>query len=790
MKLPKVTIRTNILSYILFIVSSISFLLSGMQYYFSKQMAHSATEKAFYQTAEKITADMFGRDQLAKEMLYQMQHYPAIRKPVTETLPMDIIARYIYTLKRNNNIYAIYTGDRNGDFFEVINMKSSSQLFTHFKAPEATRWIVISIKGTGEMRTRTFSYLDGSLALLFRRSEPSSYMPTNRPWYRQAIGTDEAVRSDPYTFSNIQQKGITYSMQVEDTGVVLAMDFTLPKLHMLLQSLKFAESSEIVMFDKEGSVIATSRESVSGEEKHIDEAFLERDKEKVFTMQQGDEKRFAMVTTLSRENSSHTYLGISVNTGEMLKPYLENIAYSLLAALLLFIFSIPFVIFATLQIVRPIKALMVENEKITHRHFDEVIKVKTNIIELGQLSDSLVTMSKSIKAYQEAQKELMDSFIRLIADAIDAKSPYTGGHCKRVPILATMLVKEAGEADTGTLKTFGFATEEEMEEFERGAWLHDCGKITTPEYVVDKATKLETIYNRIHEVRTRFEVIWRDIEIAYLEGIIKGESREELKRWRDDEHQALMDDFRFVAETNIGGEFMSGERKDRILTIAKRTWLRRFDDRLGLSDTELMRYSEEDTVTLPVRENLLSDRPKHIVERIDFDEEGYKKAGFKLDVPTHLYNYGEIYNLCIEKGTLSAEERFKIQEHVIMSIKMLEQLPYTDDMKRIPEYAGTHHETLIGTGYPRALSADELSIPARVMAIADIFEALTASDRPYKKGKTLSQALEIMSAMRNDQHIDAELFELFLRSGVYMRYAEAHLNREQIDDVDITLYLN
>ncbi len=789
MLLPKITIRTNILTYILLIVTSVALMLSGVQYYFSKQMAFSATEKTFFQTAEKITAEMSSRDQLAKEMLYQMQNYPAIAKPVTEMLPMDLISRYIYTLKRNNNIYAIYTGDSNGDFFEVINMESSSQLYEHFDAPEATKWIVLNVKGIGDARTKTLSYLDASLSQLLRRSEPSNYMSTTRPWFKQAIGTDNAVRSDPYTFSNLQQKGITYSMRVKDTGIVLALDFTLPKLHSLLKDLKFAETSEIVMFDGDGIEIATSKDQVEGNEKSIKEFFLKSDKEKVLTMEETGETRFAMVTTMSSDNGSNTYLGISVGEDEMLRPYIKNIVYALLAALLLFLISIPFVILATSQIVQPIKALMVENEKITHRHFDEVIKVKTNIIELRQLSKSLVTMSMSIQAYQEAQKELMDSFIRLIADAIDAKSPYTGGHCKRVPLLATMLVKEANMADTGTLKAFHFTTKTEMEEFERGAWLHDCGKITTPEYVVDKATKLETIYNRIHEVRTRFEVIWRDIEIAYLEGIIRGDSKEQLEQWKKQELAALTDDFCFVAESNIGGEFMSDERKERIKTIAKRTWLRHFDNRLGLSDNELIRYPEQQQERLPVREALLSDREEHIVERVGFDEDGYRNDGFKLDVPTHLYNYGEIYNLCIEKGTLSEEERFKIQEHVIMSIKMLEQLPYTDEMKRIPEYAGTHHETLIGTGYPRALSAKDLSVPAKIMAIADIFEALTACDRPYKKGKTLSEALKIMSFMTKEQHIDSELFALFLHSGIYEKYAREHLKPEQLDAVDIESYL-
>ncbi len=788
MKLPKITIRTNILTYILLIVSSVALMLSGVQYYFSKQLAFSATEKAFYQTAEKITVNMLSRDQLAKEVLYQMQNFPAISKPVTEALPMDVIKRYIYTLKHNNNMYAVYSGDKNGDFFEVINMKSSPQLYKHFEAPERTRWIVINIKGVGKERVKTSTYLDSSLAVMLSRSEPSSYISTDRPWYQQAIKTQRAVRSDPYLFSNLNQKGITYSKQVEGTDTVLALDFTLPKLNALLKSLKFSDSSKIHMFGREGKIIASSEDATLRHDETINKIFSNSVKEKVFMLEKDGQTQFAMVTALSSEDDSTTYLGISVDRDEMLKPYLENIAYSLLAAFILFVFSIPFIIYATSQIVEPIKALMVENRKITKRHFDEVVEVKTNIIELSKLSDSLVTMSKSIQAYQEAQKELMDSFIKLIADAIDAKSPYTGGHCKRVPLLATMLVKEASQADTGSLKAFSFTTKEEMEEFERGAWLHDCGKITTPEYVVDKATKLETIYNRIHEVRTRFEVIWRDIEIAYLEGIINGQKKEELDVWKEQELSTLKEEFRFVAETNIGGEFMSEERKERIEGIAKRTWTRHFDDRLGLSDNELMRYREPEGVPLPAVETLLSDRAEHIVERVNFDEEGYRKDGFKLDVPTHLYNYGEIYNLCIEKGTLTEEERFKIQEHVIMSIKMLEQLPYTDDMKRIPEYAGTHHETLIGTGYPRELSADELSVPAKIMAIADIFEALTASDRPYKKGKTLSQALKIMSFMKKDQHIDAELFALFLHSGIYKVYAQEYLKPEQIDEVDIESY--
>jgi HD-GYP domain-containing protein (c-di-GMP phosphodiesterase class II) len=450
-----------------------------------------------------------------------------------------------------------------------------------------------------------------------------------------------------------------------------------------------------------------------------------------------------MVTTLSTELGANTYLGFSVHADVMLKPYLEKILFSLGTALFVLLLSIPMIFFTTSRIVKPIKELMVQNEKIKARHFDEVGRVKTNIIELAGLSDSLVSMSESIRAYEEAQKELMDSFIKLIAGAIDAKSPYTGGHCKRVPVIAMMLAEKADEMKEGTFKDFSFKSKEEWEEFEMGAWLHDCGKITTPEYVVDKATKLETIYNRIHEIRTRFEVIWRDIEIAYYERLNKGEDQETLQAWKKNQHQALMDDFSFIAESNIGGEFMSEEKKERIRSIAKRAWIRHFDNRSGLSDNELMRYEG------------VEKRPVPAVDQ------------FKLEVPEHLYNYGEIYNLCIEKGTLTDEERFKINEHVIMSIKMLEQLPYPEHMARIPEYAGTHHESMIGTGYPRRFTKDDLSVPSRIMVIADIFEALTASDRPYKKGKTLSEAIKIMSFMKKDEQIDAELFELFLRSNSF-----------------------
>lgn len=402
--------------------------------------------------------------------------------------------------------------------------------------------------------------------------------------------------------------------------------------------------------------------------------------------------------------------------------------------------------------------------------------------------DELQKRLNEVQSLQESQKELMDSFIELIAGAIDAKSKYTGGHCSRVPELSMMLAKEASSSELEAFKDFKLDTEDELRELSIASWLHDCGKVTTPEYIVDKATKLETIYNRIHEVRTRFEVIHRDLTIEALEKKLAGEDAQSVDKWLEEEHLKLIEEYNIVATANVGGEFMKPADKDRVREIGSKTWTRNFDDTIGLAHEEKQRVLLENSVT-PAIETLLANKARHIIPREHFDYEEYERFGFKTKVPEHLYNLGEIDNICISAGTLSYEDRFKIQEHVIMTIKMLETLPFPENLKNVPLYAGSHHETLIGTGYPRQLVGDDMPIPARVMAIADVFEALTASDRPYKEPKTLSQSVRILGFMAKDQHLDPELFKLFLSSGIYKEYAIANLKPEQIDEVDISQYL-
>ncbi len=334
----------------------------------------------------------------------------------------------------------------------------------------------------------------------------------------------------------------------------------------------------------------------------------------------------------------------------------------------------------------------------------------------------------------EGLETLLESFIQLIADAIDEKSPYTGGHCSRVPALAIMLAEKVNQTDDGPFGDVQFSRED-MDELRIAAWLHDVGKITTPEYVVDKATKLETIYDRVHEMNTRFEVLKRDAEIECLKAIAQDPSQKaELELQKVARLTQLEDDQKFLNECNTGGEFMAGEKKDRVKEIAK--------------------YQ---IVLDGKQQDLLSE---------DW-----------------------VMNLNISKGTLNDREREKINDHIVVTIDMLEKLPFPKHLKRVPEFAGGHHETMIGTGYPKRLTKADMSVQARIMGIADIFEALTASDRPYKKGKTLSEAMRIMGFFKADHHIDADLFDVFLSEGVFQDYADQFLDAKYIDEVNIQQYL-
>ncbi|HUN69446.1 MAG TPA: HD domain-containing phosphohydrolase [Burkholderiales bacterium] len=333
-------------------------------------------------------------------------------------------------------------------------------------------------------------------------------------------------------------------------------------------------------------------------------------------------------------------------------------------------------------------------------------------------------------------EELFESFINLMNTAIDEKSPYTGGHCQRVPQLTMMLAEAVNDMTEGPLATFHMSDKDRYE-LKIAGLLHDCGKVTTPVHVVDKATKLETIYDRVHMLDTRFEVLKRDAEIDLLKEkallVAHGASRAEHDA-ADARHRErlrrLDDDRAFLRACNIGGEAMREADLERVKSIARYRWT-------DISGHEANFLSED-----------------------------------------------ELKNLTIRAGTLTAEERQIINHHIVATIKMLEALPWPKHLRNVPEYAGGHHERMDGKGYPKGLTRAQMSVQARVMGIADIFEALTAKDRPYKKGKTLSESLQILGKFSVNGHIDPDLFDVFVRKKVYRRYAEMFLDKEQIDEVD------
>ena len=363
----------------------------------------------------------------------------------------------------------------------------------------------------------------------------------------------------------------------------------------------------------------------------------------------------------------------------------------------------------------------------------EVIPFSEEAQKLVESLCSQAAVAITNKQLIEQLEELFEAFIKLIATAIDKKSPYTGGHCTRVPVLTMMLADAVEDVNYGPYKNFSMTDEQRYELYIAG-WLHDCGKVATPTHVVDKGTKLETIFDRIETINTRFEVLKRDVKIDYLQKILDTKpSSDKAIKVLENEYKSKLRKIRkdqmFIQACNVGGEYMAKELQERVIKISN----------------------------YPYRQN------------------GKKRSFLSKE---------EVRNLNIPKGTLLPEERQIINDHIVITIDMLNQLPYPKHLKNVPEFAGGHHEKLDGTGYPQGLTHDEMSPQAKIMAIADVYEALTAADRPYKDGKKLSLAMRIMGFMRDDYHIDPDLFEIFVKEGVYKKYAEEHVKFSQIDDVD------
>lgn len=333
-----------------------------------------------------------------------------------------------------------------------------------------------------------------------------------------------------------------------------------------------------------------------------------------------------------------------------------------------------------------------------------------------------------------AEQNMFHSFVGAIASAIDAKSPGTAGHCRRVPEITLQLAEAVNRANSGPFADYTL-NENEWESLELAAWLHDCGKVVTPEWLIDKSTKLQEIGDWIELIALRFEILRRDALLCRQEALAAGQDAEAVDQVYQAQVQKLDDDLAFIATCNQGTEFTSPEHLARLQDIAHCTW------------------RDRDGSLLP----LLTDE--------------------------------ELHQLSVSRGTLTAEERKVVEDHVVHTLNMLTPIHFPHRLHQVPEWAANHHERINGTGYPRGLKGDQIDLPARMIALADVFEALTAPDRPYRKPWPLSRAIAILYQMKRDRHIDGDLFDLFLQQGLHLAYAEKYLDSTQIDEVDITRYL-
>lgn len=793
MRIPLATLLTGlVLGSVLLVVLAVA----AVNYYFNTRFAEQAAEEEFTNIALRSTQAAARLSQRGERIAVALRAQDALDTAIGQTLhPM--VRPMTQMMSAADHIFSLFLGRANGNYLEVSDLDEAPELREAWGATDSERWVAIQIFGRAGDRIELRHFLDASLNVLRTQERPSSFLSYERPWYQNA--RPEVVRrTPPYVLSLIQQRGISYTVG-DDAGIVSGAIVLLSSLDSILSSNRFPSSFAAMIFDAEGRIIAGSgpEDTLQGVSSTseisdapiykalADVAATAHGRPRLLEISAAGEPYYTWVQPVESFGGadSREYVGISGSRREVMAGYVRRELVALAVSLGLALCLLPAVFMSTRLISQPMRRLAQESRKVRYRQYDDVQQVPTSIREVGWLSDSMVSMAGAIQDYEQKQRDLHDGFVKLIAAAIDQKSPYTGGHCARVPAIANRLAAAASAATDPPFADFSLDGEAEQREFQIAAWLHDCGKITTPEHIVDKGAKLETIYNRIHEIRMRFEVLLRDAEIDFLRRLAQRPDEEDTLRGElTAQIAAIRDDFAFVARCNVGGEFMDDADLERLQGIASRTWRRMLDDRLGLSPLEASRLTDFPSET-PAEEPLLADKAEHEIPR---EGEGtrFDDYDFTMRPPPLKQNLGELYNLGIRRGTLTPEDRYLINEHICSTIEMLETLPWPDDLTRVTEIAGGHHEKMDGTGYPRGLNSEELSLAARIMAIADVFEALTAADRPYKAAKSLSQSLGIMRKMALEAHIDADLFRLFVESGTYLAFAHEWMDPAQIDDVD------
>ena len=357
---------------------------------------------------------------------------------------------------------------------------------------------------------------------------------------------------------------------------------------------------------------------------------------------------------------------------------------------------------------------------------NEVIAFSQDYENLSESLASQAAVSITNAKLIANMTELFEAFVKVMATAIDEKSPVTGGHIRRVADLTLTMAEVIHDIDEGHFKDKTFSPDQ-MYELRIAAYMHDIGKVTSPVEIVEKAKKLQTIFDRIQYVRLRMAYIIQKIKLEGQEAKIKilqnGSSPEKLNSIEKETLEKLMEieeTQRFINKCNEPGEFLDDEILVRLKEVSEKTYI---------------------------------------------DDAGEQQPFLTAD---------ELVNLSIRRGSITEKERQKMQGHAAVTLKMLKQIPFTKKLKNIPDFAGAHHEFLNGKGYPLGLKGDEISFEGRLMAVTDIAEALTASDRPYKKAMPLETVYRILRSMVEGGELDPNLVELFIEKEVYKIYQKKH----------------
>ena len=357
---------------------------------------------------------------------------------------------------------------------------------------------------------------------------------------------------------------------------------------------------------------------------------------------------------------------------------------------------------------------------------NEVIAFSQDYENLSESLASQAAVSITNAKLIANMTELFEAFVKVMATAIDEKSPVTGGHIRRVADLTLTMAEVIHDIDEGHFKDKTFSPDQ-MYELKIAAYMHDIGKVTSPVEIVEKAKKLQTIFDRIQYVRLRMAYISQKIELEGQEAKIKilqnGSSPEKLNSIEKETLEKLIEIeeiLKFINKCNEPGEFLDDEILVRLKEVSEKTYI---------------------------------------------DDAGEQQPFLTAD---------ELVNLSIRRGSITEKERQKMQGHAAVTLKMLKQIPFTKKLKNIPDFAGAHHEFLNGKGYPLGLKGDEISFEGRLMAVTDIAEALTASDRPYKKAMPLETVYRILRSMVEGEELDPNLVELFIEKEVYKIYQKKH----------------